>query len=270
MALFRHTESFRLSEGKKTSLNLLPNSSVKRIYHREQLSIIRAYAAFVTMTFLRLLFSGVYFTRALAGSELFDDAQLSPDISLHQETFSSEDIKPSTQSLYDETDIVSGYDDDFSNPSDYSLFFTTLPSDVSALATADDFGSSFSSLSDGPDPDLSLFENPGCSLDDNQSINKREKGKMCPSNSANPSTRDQSFERGGPTDPEFYGLPLAGYDAKSLSSDEEKNGCLEDAFGLSKFLVCDSGLNEDRFSFYQRSGLMVPGIALRNCEQSMY
>lgn len=225
------------------------------------------------MAFQRLLFSGVLhilLIRALAGSDLFDDVQQVPDITtLHQENPAGDESKSSTQDFYDETETAGGYDDDFSSSSD-SLFSTASPDDVSILVTADDLDPSLSSLYDGSDPDLSLFENPDCSSYVNQSINKREKAEMCyPTDSSNPSTPDQSFERGGPSDPEFYGLSLAGYDVQLLGPDEEQNGCRRDTFDLAKFLVCDSGLNEDRFSFYTKSGVLIPGIALRNCHRSM-
>lgn len=225
------------------------------------------------MAFQRLLFSGVLhilLIRALADSTLFDDPKLLPEITtFHQENPASEDGLLSAQDFYDETETASGYDDGFTSPAD-SLFSTTSPSDVSTLAAADDLDSTFSSLYDGSDSDSSLVENPNCSSDVNQPINKREKEDMCTTTkSADPLPPDQSFERGGPSDPEFYGLPLAGYDVQLLSPDEEKNGCRRDIFELAQFLVCDSGLNEDRFSFRSRSQILVPGITLKNCDRSM-
>ena len=226
------------------------------------------------MAFQRLLFSGVLHIilyRALAGSDLFDDAKLLPDIAtFHPGNAALDDSKSSAQDFYDETGTVSGDDDDFTYPSD-SLFSTASLSDISPLATASDLDLSFSSLYDGSDPVSSLSENPGCSSDVDQPINKREKGDMCtPTNSADPLTPDQPFERGGLFDPEFYGLPLAGYDVQLPSSEEEKSGCRRDSFGLPQFLVCDSGLNEDRFIFESYTGIKVPGIALRNCDQSTF
>ena len=225
------------------------------------------------MVFQRLLFSGVLhilLIRALAGSGLFDDVKQLLDITtLHQANPAGDDSKPSAQDFYDETETAGGYDDDFSSSSD-SLFSTASPDDVSTLATADNLDSSLSSLYDGSDPGLSLFENPDCSSDVNRSINKREKEDLCyPTDSSNPSTPDQSFERGGPSDPEFYGLSVAGYDVQLLGPDEEKNGCRRDRFDLAQFLVCDSGSNEDRFSFYTKDAVLIPGIALRNCDRSM-
>ena len=226
------------------------------------------------MAFQRLLFSGVLHIilyRALAGSDLFDDAKLLPDIAtFHPGNAALDDSKSSAQDFYDETGTVSGDDDDFTYPSD-SLFSTASLSDISPLATASDLDLSFSSLYDGSDPVSSLSENPGCSSDIDQPINKREKGDMCtPTNSADPLTPDQPFERGGLFDPEFYGLPLAGYDVQLPSSEEEKSGCRRDSFGLPQFLVCDSGLNEDRFIFESYTRIKVPGIALRNCDQSTF
>lgn len=226
------------------------------------------------MAFQRLLFSGVLHIvlfRALADSSLFDDAKLLPDFTtFHPEDLALDDSKSFAQGFYDETETVSGYDDDFSSPSD-SLLSTTSPSDISTLATADDLGWSFSSLYDEPDPDLSLSGDPGCLSDINQPINKREKGEMCtPTNSVDPLTPDQPFERGSASDPEFYGLPLAGYNVQLLSQEDEENRCRRDSFDLAQFLVCDSGLNADRFVFHQKAGIVVPGIALKNCERSTW
>ena len=232
------------------------------------------------MSLQRILFSGglcVLFVRALAVLGLFDEVELYPDTSLRQENLASDEISASAQDFFDDTENAIVYDDGFSAPPD-PLFFTAFPSDVSTLATSDNVDPIRSSMYDNGfgDPDLYLVENSGCSPDNDddgisQLINKSEKKDMCnPTDSTNPSTPDQSFERGDPTDPEFYGLSLVGYDLAWLGLEEQTNGCRRDALGVAQFLVCDSGKNEDRIMFYNKYGILSTGVALQNCDRSMY
>lgn len=220
----------------------------------------------------RAIISGVFYAlliKALAGSDVLDDANILPDFSFHPENLASDDMKlSSAQDFYDETDFAGGYDDDFSIFTDSSLD-TNSPSDVSTSTSSDDSDSILPSPpSEGSDSDLSLFEDSGCSSNINRTKRKRETGEMCPTDSSNPPWPDPAFERGGSSDPEFYGLSLIGYDTEMLGSEEETNGCRRDAFGLAQFLVCDSGKNEDRFTFYAKTGLMAAGISLKNCQRS--
>lgn len=211
------------------------------------------------MGFQCILFSGFFhalFIRGLAGSDLFDDVEPLPDMSLGQENLASDNIDPLAQDFYDDLN---------------SMFTTAFPNDVSTLAPPDNLDSLLPSLSDdGSNPGLSLLEDPGCSSDVNPSINKRETGKTCTTDSTKPSTPDQPFQRGGSTDPEFYGIDLVGFERELLGLDEEKNGCDLDVLDQAQFLVCDSGHNDDRFIFYTRNGGIATAITLKNCERSMY
>ena len=225
------------------------------------------------MGFQRIVLLGIcnaLWIQVLAASDAFLDDSVGPfDVGLHHEDLGDDNTKIFANDFDDETDTLHSELLEFaaaSFPRDFS-------DDVQTPVQADQPDSSifsslsFSSLDEEPDPAFSLTQDLGCSLDDDQSINKRETGKTCNSDSAVP---DPPFERGSSTDPEFYGISILGYTLEQITSDDEINRCRRDILGLPKYMVCDSGENKDRIIHYANNLVLATGITLVKCERGMH
>lgn len=210
----------------------------------------------------------VLWIQVLAASDAFlDDVLLPLDIGLHHEDLRDDDAKIFASDFDDETDPLHSELLESADPS----FPPDFSNDVPTPVKADQHDSFiFSSLDEESDPAFSITEDLSCSLDAGPSINRRESGKMCNTDSAVPTTPDPPFQRGSSNDPEFYGISLLGYILEQPNPEDETNGCRLDIFDLALNLVCDSGENDDRIIHYAKNMNLATGITLKNCERGMF
>lgn len=236
-------------------------------------NILNQPTIFSNMAFQRIVLLGIcnaLWIQVLAASDAFLDDSVGPlDIGLHHEDLGDENTKIFASDFDDETDTLHSELLEFAA----SSFPRDFSNDVQTPVQADQPDTSifssliFPSLEEEPDPGFSLTQDLGCSLDDDQSINKRETGKTCNSDSAVP---DPPFERGSSTDPEFYGISILGYTLEQLGQDDETNRCRRDILDLPKYMVCDSGENKDRIIHYANNLVLATGITLVKCERGMH
>lgn len=144
-------------------------------------------------------------------------------------------------------------------------------------ATVDSLGSSYEvSLSAdpltsmGPDDlfDVSnqdLLTDGSCSSAFENTINKRKDRELC----APPKSSElgpQTPGRGGIFDKEFFGELPIGYIPVPSPLEDEENYCPKDVIGKPMYMVCDSGVMQDRQMYYSRGTYTLYNVYRRRFE----